>query len=215
MNEEVSTISPSVSITKEEMAALPAENYTGRIVLVQTLAEALKAVRYLMDQPLIGFDTETRPCFQRGQRHQVALMQLSTDDCCFLIRLNRVGLFPELRELLESEVVTKIGLSTKDDFHVLNRLNPIEPRGFVELQTLVRDYDITDASLTKIYAILFGLRISKGQRLTNWEATELTEAQKRYAALDAWACLRIYRYLRSGAFQPEQSPYYRVPGVAQ
>lgn len=185
------------TIDKAALAQLEAEQYTGRIEIIQTPERALKAVRFLMDQPLVGFDTETRPNFRKTDNHKVSLMQLSTPDICFLIRLNRVGLFPELKEFLESEKVTKIGLSTKDDFHMLNRLAPIEPRGFVELQQLVKSHGIGEASLTKIYAILFGKRISKAQRLSNWEAVELTPAQQRYAALDAFACLRIYTELTS------------------
>lgn len=184
-----------LKISKEDLGKLPAERFNGRIVLVQTEATAVKAMRFLMDQPIVGFDTETRPSFRKGQLHKVALMQLSTPDICFLIRLNRLGLFPALKEFLETESVKKIGLSTKDDFGVLNRLAPVSPKGFVELQQIVKNYGIGEASLTKIYALLFGKRISKGQRLTNWEAIELTEEQQRYAALDAWACLAIYNKL--------------------
>lgn len=183
------------TISKEELSVLDAEEFKGRIVLVQTAATAVKAMRFLMEQPIVGFDTETRPSFKKGQIHKVALIQLSTPDTCFLIRLNRLGIFPELKEFLESDSVKKIGLSTKDDFHALNRLSPVEPKGFVELQQMVKTCGIGEASLTKIYALLFGKRISKGQRLTNWEAVELTEAQQRYAALDAWACLRIYNHI--------------------
>lgn len=183
------------TIDKAALSQLEAETFNGRIEIVQTPAAAAKAMRFLMDQPIVGFDTETRPSFRKGDNHKVALMQLSTPDICFLIRLNRLGLFPELKEFLECESILKIGLSTKDDFHVLNRLAPVEPRGFVELQSLVKTRGIGEASLTKIHALLFGKRISKAQRLTNWEATELTVAQQRYAALDAWACLRIYRAL--------------------
>lgn len=177
------------------MSTLDAEEFKGRIVLVQSAVTAAKAMRFLMDQPIVGFDTETRPSFKKGQLHKVALIQLSTPDTCFLIRLNRLGLFPQLKEFLECEDIKKIGLSTKDDFTSLNRLSPVAPRGFVELQNMVKSHGIGEASLTKIYALLFGKRISKGQRLTNWEAVELTEAQQRYAALDAWACLKIYDYL--------------------
>lgn len=183
------------TISKEDLNALDAEEFNGRIVLVQTASTAVKAIRFLMEQPMVGFDTETRPSFRKGQLNKVALIQLSTPDTCFLIRLNRLGIFPELREFLECHTVKKIGLSTKDDFHALCRLAPVKPDGFVELQQLVKTYGIGEASLTKIYALLFGKRISKGQRLTNWEAVELTEAQQRYAALDAWACLRIYNHI--------------------
>lgn len=184
------------TIDKDTLAKLPAERFTGRIELVQTMSAAKKALAFLMDQPVVGFDTETRPTFRKGDNHKVALMQLSTDNICFLIRLNRLGIFPELKAFLESEEHLKIGLSTKDDFHVLNQRAHIEPKGFIELQSLVKQYGIGEASLTKIYALLFGKRISKGQRLTNWEAVELTVEQQHYAALDAWACLRIFREIQ-------------------
>lgn len=181
-----------LTISKEELGALKAEEFKGRIVLVQSESMAEKAMSFLLDQPLVGFDTETRPSFRKGQLHKVALIQLSTPDTCFLIRLNQLGLFPKMKEFLESESVKKVGLSTKDDFTALNRLSPVEPKGFIELQKMVKSYGIGEASLTKIYALLFGKRISKAQRLSNWEAQELTDAQQRYAALDAWACLKIY-----------------------
>lgn len=185
------------TIDKETMSALPAERFPGRIELIQTQASAEKAMRFLMDQPIVGFDTETRPSFRKGQIHKVALMQLSTENNCFLIRLNRLGVFPELKAFLEDDKITKIGLSTKDDFHMLNQISEIIPKGFVELQSLVKEHGIGEASLTKIYALLFGKRISKAQRLTNWEAVELTQEQQHYAALDAWACLRIYQQVIS------------------
>lgn len=185
------------TIDKQTLAALPAEKFHGRIELVQTPEQAAKAMAYLMERQLVGFDTETRPTFRKGESHQVALMQLSTDSICFLIRLNRLGMFPELKKFLENPDILKIGLSTKDDFHVLNKLEPFEPQGFVELQSVAKQHGIGEASLTKIYALLFGKRISKGQRLTNWEAVELTTAQQHYAALDAQACLTIYRHLQT------------------
>lgn len=183
------------TIDKATLSTLPAEVFPGRIELVQTPASALKALSFLMDQSIVGFDTETRPNFRKGDSHSVALMQLSTPDICFLFRLNRIGLIPELCDFLESKIVTKIGLSTKDDFHALHRLAPIKPEGFIELQSWIKQFGIGETSLTKIYALVFGKRISKAQRLTNWEATELTSAQQHYAALDAWACLRIYQHL--------------------
>lgn len=201
----------TVSIPKEVMAQMPAETFSGRITLVQDQSTAAKAARFLMDQPLIGFDTETRPCFRKGERHKVALLQLSAGHQCFLFRLNRIGLPEAVRALLEANSVLKVGLSTKDDFNALRRLQPdLQPGGFIELQSMVKEYMISDCSLTKIYAILFGKRISKGQRLTNWEATELTLEQQRYASLDAVACVNIYDYLLSGAFKPLQSPYYHM-----
>ncbi len=186
-----------ISITKEEIAELPIEEFKGRIFVVLTEKETERAVDYLMKFPLLGFDTETRPSFRKGQRHKVALMQLSTDDTCFLFRLNRIGIPAPLERLLASPEVKKIGLSLRDDFGALRKRSDMEPSNFVDLQNIVGDYGIDAASLQKIYAIIFKKKISKGQRLTNWEADVLTEAQKKYAALDAWACLEIYEHLNN------------------
>ncbi|MDE6073005.1 MAG: 3'-5' exonuclease domain-containing protein 2 [Muribaculaceae bacterium] len=196
-----------LSITKEQIAQLPVISYTGRTIVINTMSDARAAMTYLNKQPIVGFDTETRPSFKKGQLHKVSLMQLSTDDECFLFRLNHLGLFDGMKEFLSNESIIKVGLSIKDDFHSLNRLSEIEPAGFIELQTHVKDFQIADNSLQKIFAIIFNERISKSQRLTNWEADILTDAQQAYAALDAWACLKIYNHLQSGLFDPESSPY--------
>lgn len=186
---------------------MPVAKFPGRVHIVDTPAAAREAVAFLMKQDCVGFDTETRPSFHKGEIHNVALVQISTIDECFLFRVNIIGFTDPLKTLLECSDVLKVGLSTKDDFHGLSRLSPFSPNGFVELQTLVKKYDINDMSLQKIYAILFGGHISKGQRLSNWEARELTPPQQGYAALDAWACLKIYLHLTAGLFDPTTSIY--------
>ena len=196
-----------LSITKEQIAALPQANFEGEIVTIDTLDAVAAAVAELADNRIIGFDTETKPSFKKGSPNKVALMQLSTDTKCFLFRLNKIGIPPELCQLMERDDVVKIGLSVHDDFHVMHRICEFTPGGFIELQTYVKDFQILDISLQKIYAIIFNEKISKKQRLTNWEASELTEAQQLYAATDAWACLKIYRYLSTGKFNPDECPY--------
>jgi len=144
----------------------------------------------------VGVDTETRPSFRKGAVNKVALLQVSTYDTCFLFRLNHLGLPDFLEEFLQNDVL-KIGLSLKDDFAMLRRRNQKDPRmgNWVELQDYVASFGIEEKSLQKIYALLFQEKISKSQRLSNWEADTLTEAQQLYAATDAWACVRIYQYL--------------------
>lgn len=183
------------NITKEEINTLPVVLFEGRIFVVQTEEEADKAVTYLSKFDEIGFDTETRPSFKKGVRHQVCLLQLSTADTCFLFRLNHIGLPASVVTLLKNEKVRKIGLAIKDDFAALARRSPFIPKGQVELQNFVKKYGILDNSLQKIFALLFHQKISKSQRLTNWEADILTDAQKKYAATDAWASLKIYQAL--------------------
>lgn len=207
MNNESFTI----AIDKQLVADMPTVTFDGSITVIENEQDAAEALAYLRTQPLVGFDTETKPNFRKGVTNRVSLIQIATDDRSFLFRINKCGFTRELIEFMECEDVTKVGLSLKDDFHMLHRLSPFEPRNFIELQNMVKEFRITDLSLQKIYAILFQGRISKGQRLTNWEAPRLTGAQMVYASIDAWACRRIYLLLKSGAFVPEESPYKVIP----
>lgn len=183
------------TIKKEEISLLPVEEFTGRIIVIDTEKDTEKAIQYLMEFPAVGFDTETRPSFKKGLRYKISLMQISTDEACFLFRLNQIGIPEKLEEFLTDETILKIGLSLRDDFGAIRKRTEIKPANFIDLQNIVGQFGIEDASLQKIYAILFDKKISKGQRLSNWEADVLTEAQKKYAALDAWACLKIYNQL--------------------
>lgn len=183
-------------INKEDLKELPKAAFEGRIYVIQTEEGAEKAVNYLLSQPVVGIDSETRPSFSKGQSHKVALLQVCSEECCFLFRLNHIGLSRSLIKLLEDTSVIKVGLSLKDDFFVLRKRAPFNPQGCVELQQYVRELGIEDMSLQKIYAILFGKKISKSQQLSNWESDVLTDPQKLYAATDAWACLHIYNTLK-------------------
>ena len=177
---------------KKKIQTLPCVHFEGRIIVIFTERDAEKAVDFLMKQKVLGFDTETRPSFQKGKMHQVALLQVSTHDECFLFRLNRMGVPDSVVRLLEDTTITKVGLSLQDDMRMLNQRRRFKPGTFVELQKEVKDIGIEDNSLQKIFANLFGEKISKGQQLSNWEADVLTEAQQKYAATDAWSCIKIH-----------------------
>ena len=185
-------------ITKAEIAEMPKVKFSGRIFVIYTEADAEKAVEYLKTQHIVGVDTETRPSFKRGMSHKVALLQIATSDTCFLFRLNRIGMPVFLQDFLMSDTL-KIGLSLKDDVHA-------EEGNWIELQDYVGRFGIEDRSLQKIFANLFGQKISKSQRLSNWEAETLTESQMNYAATDAWACVEIYNCLA----EMEQTGAYEV-----
>lgn len=196
------------TIDKEILNDMPKALFPGEIHLVQTPWEAEKAVAYLKSCPQLGIDSETRPSFTKGRSHKVALLQISSEEHCFLFRLNLTGLTLPVITLLESPYVMKVGLSLHDDFMMLHKRAPFEQRACIELQEYVRPFGIQEKSLQKIYAILFGEKISKTQRLSNWEAESLTEPQKLYAATDAWACLNIYNKLQelkqTGDFEIEE-----------
>ena len=185
------------SISKEEINSLPVLEYEGRnIVLVDTLSKLKTTIEVLKNEDVLGFDTETKPSFEKGKTNKVALLQFSTADTCYLIRLNVLGMQNSIIELLSSEKPLKIGLSLKDDYKMLNRRRSFKPAGFLDLQSVIGKFGIKDLSLQKIYAIMFNKKISKSQRLTNWQAPNLTLQQQKYAAVDAWACMDIYNVIK-------------------
>lgn len=182
---------------KSKISELPRVTFGGKIIVVQTAAEAEKAVDYLLSKKLMGVDTETRPSFKKGITHQVALLQVSDEDICFLFRLNMIGMTPAIIRLLEDTSVPKIGLSLTDDMMMLHKRADFSAGCFIDLQHYVSELGIEDMSLQKLYANVFGQRISKRERLSNWEKDVLTDKQKLYAATDAWACLELYKELNS------------------
>lgn len=171
--------------------------FEGRVIVILNEAEAEKAVDYLLSCDILGFDTETKPVFKKGHQRKVALLQVSTRDTCFLFRLNRIGVCPAIVRLLEAEGVKKIGLSWHDDLLALHKRGDFKAKGFIDLQDHMKDLGIEDMALAKLYANVFGQKISKREQLSNWEADVLTDKQKGYAATDAWACIMLYEeYMR-------------------
>ncbi|MBE6308915.1 MAG: 3'-5' exonuclease domain-containing protein 2 [Bacteroidales bacterium] len=175
---------------------MPTVTFPGRIITINTAADVDKVVKALSKEKLLGFDTETRPAFRKGVQYKVSLLQLSTSDTCFLIRLCNTGMPESLISLLENSKILKIGVSLHDDYQSLARRKRFKAGGFFDLQKYVSGFGIEEMSLQKIYAIIFGERISKNQQLSNWEQDILTDKQKQYAATDAWACLNIYNRLK-------------------
>lgn len=198
---------------KKLIAKLPRVLFPGRIYIMQSEAETNRAVEFLMSQPILGFDTETRPNFKKGPMRKVALLQVATPDVCFLFRLNLMDELPQsLRSLLEDRTITKVGLSLHDDLRALQKRGNFIPGTFVELQQEVRKIGIEDMSLQKLYANIFGEKIAKNQQLTNWEADSLTEAQQGYAATDAWACVMLYNEIQQ-LLQTKDYTLEKVPEI--
>lgn len=178
---------------KKSIAQLPTVTFPGKTVVVMSESEAEKAVDFLLSRDILGVDTETRPSFKKGESHMVSLLQVSTNDVCFLFRLNHIGITPAILRLLENKVVPMVGLSLHDDMLSLHKRVAFTPGYFIDLQDLVGELGIEDLSLQKLYANLFHQKISKRQRLTNWDSDVLNDKQKAYAALDAWACINLYK----------------------
>lgn len=185
------------TISNEDVAQLEPVRFGGEIVVVETLRDLLRACEVLSAQKVIGFDTETRPSFTAGMMNKVALLQLSTDDVCFLIRLNKVPLDKAIVAILHNENIKKVGAAVQNDILGLNALRRFKARGFIDLQNEVARFGIEDRSLRKLSGIIIGKKVSKAQRLSNWEAQTLTPQQQQYAATDAWVCIEILRRLQA------------------
>ena len=177
---------------KATINALPLVEYPYKINVILNEYEAERAVDYLLTCDILGVDTETKPAFRRGQNHKVALLQVATREQCFLFRLNHLGLPQSIIRLLSNRMVPMVGLSWHDDIMSLHRRAEFTPGWFIDIQDMIGNIGIEDKSLQKLYANLFGEKISKRQRLTNWEADVLSDKQKEYAAIDAWACINLY-----------------------
>ena len=179
-------------IDKDIVKDLPIAQTDCQIELIDSPDEVDKAVKYLLRSKVVGFDTESKPSFTKGKSNKIALMQISTQKRCFLFRLQMIGKNQRLKEFLENENIKKIGVAIHGDLRNLRVWSKFEPKNFVDLQNIVGDYGIEELGLQKIYAIIFGKKISKSQQLSNWEAKILNRAQQIYAATDAWACRQIY-----------------------
>lgn len=183
------------SISKEEINELPVNSFSGEIFYIDTYDKLEMVLPKIQKEEVLGFDTETRPSFKKGVINEVSLLQLSAEKAAYLIRLNKVGLPDPICKILGSKKVQKVGVAIHDDILSLQKLNPFESEGFVDLQQYVKDYGIEDNGLKKLTANILGFKISKRQQTSNWEADTLSEAQIIYAATDAWVCYKIFNVL--------------------
>ena len=189
-------------ISNEQTALLPAVEFRGEIRIVEHERDIAAACKTLAEQPVIGFDTETRPSFRPGVTFRVSLLQLSTPTVCYLFRLNKIPLAKPILQLLEDRRVLKIGADVAGDLRSLRQIRHFRDGGFVDLQGIAPEWGIGEKSLRKLSAIVLGRRVSKAQRLSNWEAATLTDKQQLYAATDAWVCTRIYEQLLNKKKKP-------------
>lgn len=179
-------------IDKDIVRELPVAQTDCEIEVIDSANEVATAVDCLMQEKVVGFDTETKPSFTHGKSNKIALMQISTAKKCFLFRLQMIGKSEALKNFLENEKIKKIGLALHGDLRNLRVWDKFTPKNFIDLQKIVIQYGIEELGLQRIYAIIFGKKISKSQQLSNWEAKILNQAQQIYAATDAWACREIY-----------------------
>jgi len=185
-----------ISITAEEINELPLKAFEGKVIMVSDAEAAAKAFKEIEKHDAIGFDTETRPSFHKGQFYNVALLQLALPTKVFLVRLNDTGITDEMVHFFENPNIVKAGVGVRDDIRLLQKLKRFKAEGFMELTTLSKEAGLQVESVKKLTALLLGFRISKSAQTSNWEAATLNEKQISYAATDAWVCLEIYKNLK-------------------
>jgi len=191
-------------INKDILQFYPTAQFDGQVIIVDKPEQVSDAVSYLRQQSIIGVDTESRPSFKHGVHHPTALVQIATEERCYLFRLSHIGMPDELTDIFADPKIRKVGLAFKDDIIGLRRRHNFTPKNCIDLQKIVALYGIFDLGLQKIFGICFGKRISKAQQLTNWEAPNLTPEQARYASTDAWATLLIYKDLMATKPLPQE-----------
>lgn len=185
------------TISHEEINLLPLGAYDGKIELITDRKELHAAFKEIRKHAVVGFDTETRPSFKKGQVYDVSLIQLALENKVFVIRLNHTGITEEMIPLFENKKIIKPGIGIRDDVRLLQKLKQFQAEGFFELTHLSKEVGFEVESVKKLTALLLGFRISKTAQTSNWEAETLTEKQLQYAATDAWVCLQIYQKLQA------------------
>jgi ribonuclease D len=190
-----------LKISKDEVNQLAIGAFEGEIILVDDKAGLHELVEGLYGQSIIGFDTETRPAFRKGVSYQVALLQLATREKAYLVRLNKVGFPRVVRQILENPHILKVGAAVRDDLKGLRKLDAsFNPEAFFDLNEELKNVGFLNVGVRNLSAMVLGIRISKSEQVSNWEAEELTDKQLLYAATDAWACLEIFFRLRDQGY---------------
>lgn len=201
------------TITNDEINLLPLASFQGEIVVVDSDDSMSRAEAILEGETLLGYDTESRPAFTKGLSYGVSLVQISLKDTALLFRIQECPLSPRIIAMLEDPRVLKIGAAIRDDIRGMQRIASFRPGGFIDLQTTVSRWDICEISVKKMAAIILGIKVSKAQRLSNWEAVRLTPAQQDYAAMDAWVCRKIYSTLMKTPLPDGTAPTAPIPIV--
>ncbi len=194
-DQQLSIHGERINITPEEINGLPLKTFGGKTVVISDPLQVARVVKEIRQHDVVGFDTETRPSFKRGQFYQVALLQLALPKKAFLIRVNRTGLTDELASFMENPAIIKTGVGIRDDLKALQKLRSFRPEGFLDLSVLAKKAGLQVESVKKLTALLLGFRISKSAQTSNWEAQTFTRKQIEYAATDAWVCLELYHKL--------------------
>ena len=185
------------AISRDEMTALPIRRYEGEVCLVESAALLARAAGDILRETAVGFDTETRPAFSKGESHLPSLAQVATARAVYLFPLQRLDCSALLSALLAAPGIVSAGVALADDLHALKRLFDFQESAALDLGLVARRHGLKQTGLRNLTGIFLGTRIPKGTKTTNWAAQRLTPQQITYAATDAWACRELYLCFRA------------------
>jgi ribonuclease D len=180
-------------INKDEINLLPLYSFGESIVIASNEMQINHALEHLSKCSIVGFDTESKPVYKKGQFNHVSLVQLALNDTVYLLRIAKTGLVPALVRFFEDESIAKVGIAIEDDLNALQKRNAFRPAAFYDLNRIAEQHGFKNIGAKNLTAMVLGLRISKRQQRSNWENARLTDGQIAYAATDAWICQAIYR----------------------
>jgi ribonuclease D len=183
------------TITKEELAKLPLVQYSGNIQLVRTQKELRQAVKDLKKETLLGFDTESKPSFQKGTTNTIAVVQLAAENSVYIFQLKLLQDITPLHAIWNNAKILKVGIALTDDIKKLKELGDFESKGFLDISSITKKIGISNTGLRALVGIFLKRRISKSAQVTNWAKPELTPAQIAYAATDAWISRELYQHI--------------------
>ncbi len=185
------------AISREEMAKLPIRRYEGEVCLVTTPQDLARALADIRQESVVGFDTETRPSFRKGESHPTCLVQMATASTVYLFQLRRPEIFPILAEMLVEPRIVKAGVALAHDLRSLKLVFPFVEQGVLDLGAVARRAGFGQTGLRNLAGITLGYRIPKGTRTSNWAAAQLSAQQITYAATDAWVCRELFLRFQS------------------
>jgi len=188
------------TISNQDINELDLKAFERTITVIDDANDLRSAFRKIRKERFVGFDTETKPNFRKGESNRVSLVQIALSEEVFLVRINHTGITNMLADFFESPDILKIGVALRDDIKDLQDIRRFKPAGFMELNQIVKDIGIESNGLRKLTAIILGFRISKNAQTSNWENPTLTERQRQYAATDAWVCYEMYSKLLKQGF---------------
>jgi ribonuclease D len=180
------------AISRDEVNALPIRRYEGEVHLVVDEAGAADALKAILQDHVVGFDTETRPAFRPGESYPPSLAQVATARAVYLFQVRHGEAAQAVAEVLASEHVVKAGVGLADDLKALAKIIPLREKSVVDLGRLAVRHGLKQTGVRNLAGLFLGFRIPKGTKTSNWARTDLTPQQIAYAATDAWACRELY-----------------------